>query len=171
MKKTERKTKDIPDADWGDQVPAAIDEWARWASEMRNKTQAKPTVSIFDTFRPSTDWIDSFNKARHQTLQDIGIVGNKLIATLANGWLTVRFFEDVRIEPHAHGAILDYHMFTHHTLDSLHSLIPKHDGISSCILVFGCNNGGFTFEYLITPQASSSLAFEMFFTPLGESNA
>lgn len=169
MKKTKRRTKDIPDAEWGDQVPAAIDEWAEQAEEMR---KAKPpAVSIFDTFRPSTDWIDSFNKARHQTLQDIGIVGNKLIATLANGWLTVRFFEDVRIEPHAHGAILDYHMFTHHTLDSLHSLIPKHDGISSCILVFGCNNGGFTFEYLITPQACSSLAFEMFFTPLGESNA
>lgn len=167
MKK--RKTKDIPDAEWGDEVPAAIDEWSRRASEMRNKTQVKLPTAVFDTFKPSTDWVNSFNKARHQVVQDIGVVGNKLIATLANGWLTVRFFDDVQIEPHCNGRILNYHMFNGiQTLDTVHSYIPTTNGITSCLLVFGCNNDVFTFEYLITPQAGHSLAFEMMFTPLGE---
>lgn len=162
------KTKDILDAEWEEKRAAAIDEWARAAAEMRKKPMVKLPAS-FDTFKPSADWVDSFTKARHQVVQDIGIVGNKLIATLANGWLTVSFFDDVRIEPHCNGRILDYHFFSGiQTLDNVHSYIPTVDGITSCLLVFGCNNNIFTFEYLITPQAGHSLAFEMMFTPLGE---
>lgn len=144
-----------------------IDKW--WTSEMKKKTQVKQLPPIFDTFKPSLDWVNSFNKARHQVVQDIGVVGNQLIATLAGGWLTVKFFDDVRIEPHCNGRILEYHLFNGiQTLDNVHSYIPTVDGITSCLLVFGCNNGIFTFEYLITPQAGQSLAFEMMFTPLGE---
>jgi hypothetical protein len=136
------------------------------------KAEATEKVgSIFDTFKPSGDWIDSFNKARHQIVQDIGIAGNKLIVTLNSGWLTISFFEDVRIEPHSHGAILDYHHFNYQTLDTMHSYIPKDGSLSSCIFVFGCNNGGFTFEYLITPQVCDDLAFEVTYTPIGESYA
>ncbi len=171
-----RKTKDIPDAEWGD-VPT-VDKWAEAAKDMRRELGKPVTINptpkrhpIFDTFKPSSDWTRSFNKARHQIVQDIGIAGNKLIATLNNGWLTVRFFEDVRIEPHSNGMVLDYHTFNYQTLDSLHSYIPQDGGLSSCIFVFGCNNGGFTFEYLITPDGCSSLAFEMTFLPLGETHA
>ena len=170
MSKT--KTEYCPGPVLGDQVSATVDEWAKQAVQMRDKKLVKLLPSIYETFRPSLNWIDSFDKARYQVVQDIGIVGNKLIATLANGWLTISFFEDVRIEPHCRGRILNYHMFNGiQTLDHLHSYIPTNDGITHCLLVFGCNNNVYTFEYLITPQAGNSLAFEMTFTPLGEQHA
>ena len=172
-----RKVKDIPDADWGhtpdlqEWIDKSIEERIRQSADMKAQTKTVAKNDIFKTLKPlNTNYTSEFELAKHQVLTDIGVNDNLIVATLANGELTISFSDNrILIEPHQGGMVVDYHTFGFHTLLEITSYIPKNEALHSCIFAFACDNE--VFEYLIQPMGAVTLSFKLSFTPHGEAHA
>ena len=171
-----KKSHEIPDYEWG-QTPD-LQEWIdkslaerfKQAAEME-KMSPVSEVPLFNTLKPiNLNYNSQFNEAKYQVLNDIGVNGNLITASLAKGDLTIDFKDDrVLIEPHANGEVIGFHNFGYHTLVDLSSYIPTNENLLSCIFVFACDNQ--VFEYLILPRGAQTLGFTLLYTPHGEDHA
>jgi hypothetical protein len=156
------------DEDFGSTPDLA--KWISGANDIRQQQAVKfdtGVKNIFETVKPTNAmFMDEFNNAKDDLIQDIGVDGPSIWVTLMRGELVFKFVDPrVVISPHENGKVIDYHAYNLEKLKEVTSYIPNNKVLHSCILVMCCENKNF--EFLVEPMKATTLAFEMTYQPFG----
>lgn len=166
-----RKSKDIPEEQWGG-VPD-LSGWVQAANAARKGVMYNVKIDpveitteprLAGTFKPiNENYREHFDMARGREMYDIGSNGNLILVALAGGLLTVEFIDaTLEIVPHRNGEVIDYHTLTADKLKDVFAYEPTASTIESRILTFQGQYANY--EYLISPTvATLTLAFHLEF--------